>query len=129
MMYNKVTVEDIEVKGKKVLVRCDFNVPLDAEGNITDENRIVGALPTIKYLRPAITCLPISISGAASLLSIPNFTMSNPYPSTNNAIMIMRINPIIPIIPLASNWLVSWPATKPTPVKIAIKTIINIITI
>ncbi len=50
MMYNKVTVEDIEVKGKKVLVRCDFNVPLDAEGNITDENRIVGALPTIKYL-------------------------------------------------------------------------------
>lgn len=49
-MYNKITVEDIDVKGKKVLVRCDFNVPLDAEGNITDENRIVGALPTIKYL-------------------------------------------------------------------------------
>ena len=49
-MYNKLTVEDIDVKGKKVLVRCDFNVPLDAEGNITDENRIVGALPTIKYL-------------------------------------------------------------------------------
>jgi phosphoglycerate kinase len=43
-------LEDVEVKGKKVLVRCDFNVPLDAEGNITDENRIVGALPTIKYL-------------------------------------------------------------------------------
>ncbi|MBR0028244.1 MAG: phosphoglycerate kinase [Clostridia bacterium] len=50
MMYNKLTVEDVEVKGKKVLVRCDFNVPLDADGNITDENRIVGALPTIKYL-------------------------------------------------------------------------------
>ena len=50
MMYNKVTVEDLDVKGKKVLVRCDFNVPLDAEGNITDENRIVGALPTIEYL-------------------------------------------------------------------------------
>ena len=49
-MYNKLTVEDIDVKGKKVLVRCDFNVPLDAEGNITDENRSVGALPTIKYL-------------------------------------------------------------------------------
>ncbi len=49
-MYNKLTVEDVEVKGKKVLVRCDFNVPLDADGNITDENRIVGALPTIKYL-------------------------------------------------------------------------------
>ena len=50
MTYNKVSVEDIEVKGKRVLVRCDFNVPLDKEGNITDENRIVGALPTIKYL-------------------------------------------------------------------------------
>lgn len=49
-MYNKLTVEDVDVKGKKVLVRCDFNVPLDGDGNITDENRIVGALPTIKYL-------------------------------------------------------------------------------
>ena len=47
---NKKTIEDIQVKGKKVLVRCDFNVPLDKEGNITDENRIVGAMPTIKYL-------------------------------------------------------------------------------
>ena len=47
---NKKTIEDIVVKGKKVLVRCDFNVPLDKEGNITDENRIVGAMPTIKYL-------------------------------------------------------------------------------
>lgn len=49
-MYNKLTVEDVDVKGKRVLVRCDFNVPLDGDGNITDENRIVGALPTIKYL-------------------------------------------------------------------------------
>ncbi len=47
---NKKTVRDVEVKGKKVLVRCDFNVPLDENGNITDENRIMGALPTIKYL-------------------------------------------------------------------------------
>lgn len=44
------TVEDIAVKGKKVLVRCDFNVPMDDDGNITNDNRIVGALPTIKYL-------------------------------------------------------------------------------
>ena len=44
------TVEDINVKGKKVLVRCDFNVPMDEAGNITNDNRIVGALPTIKYL-------------------------------------------------------------------------------
>ncbi len=49
-MLNKKTVEDIAVSGKKVLVRCDFNVPLDADKNITDENRIIGALPTIKYL-------------------------------------------------------------------------------
>lgn len=50
MTYNKLTVEDIDVKGKRTLVRCDFNVPLDADGNITDENRIIGAIPTIKYL-------------------------------------------------------------------------------
>ncbi len=49
-MLNKKTIEDIEVAGKKVLVRCDFNVPLDENKNITDENRLIGALPTIKYL-------------------------------------------------------------------------------
>jgi len=46
----KKTIEDIQVKGKKVLVRCDFNVPLDENKHITDENRIQGALPTIQYL-------------------------------------------------------------------------------
>jgi len=46
----KKTVKDVELKGKKVLVRCDFNVPMDEEKNITDNTRIVAALPTIKYL-------------------------------------------------------------------------------
>ncbi len=47
---NKKSVEDIDVSGKRVLVRCDFNVPFDADGNITDTKRIDEALKTIKYL-------------------------------------------------------------------------------
>nr|WP_244991522.1 phosphoglycerate kinase [Clostridium senegalense] len=49
VIFNKKTIEDINIKGKKILVRCDFNVPL-SEGKITDENRLLGALPTINYL-------------------------------------------------------------------------------
>ncbi len=47
--YNKKTIEDINVSGKRVLARCDFNVPMDGT-TITDDKRIVGAMPTIKYL-------------------------------------------------------------------------------
>ena len=47
---SKKTIQDIDLKGKKVFVRCDFNVPMDENQNITDNRRIVAALPTIKYL-------------------------------------------------------------------------------
>ena len=49
-MMDKKTVKDIDLKGKRVFVRCDFNVPMDENKNITDNTRIVAALPTIKYL-------------------------------------------------------------------------------
>lgn len=49
-MLNKKTLKDLDVKGKRVLVRCDFNVPMDDNRNITDDRRIISSLPTIKYL-------------------------------------------------------------------------------
>ena len=53
MQYNKKSVEDIEVAGKKVIVRCDFNVPQDDTGRITDDKRIVASLQTIWAARRA----------------------------------------------------------------------------
>ena len=51
MNYNKMTVKDVPLSGKKVLLRCDFNVPQDkTTGEITSDKRIVAALPTIRYL-------------------------------------------------------------------------------
>lgn len=48
---NKKTIKDIDVRGKRCLVRVDFNVPVDENGRVTDDNRIIGAIPTIKYLK------------------------------------------------------------------------------
>lgn len=50
MTYNKKTIEDIDVRGKRVFARCDFNVPIDSDGKITDDKRIRESIPTIKYL-------------------------------------------------------------------------------
>ena len=50
MNFNKKTVRDIDVRGKKVLIRCDFNTPIGENGHLTDERRIQGALPTLRYL-------------------------------------------------------------------------------
>jgi phosphoglycerate kinase len=50
MTYNKKTIEDIDVRGKRVFARCDFNVPIDSNGKITDDKRIRESIPTIKYL-------------------------------------------------------------------------------
>ena len=47
---SKKTVSDIDLQGKKVLMRADFNVPIDENGNITDETRIMAALPTMEYV-------------------------------------------------------------------------------
>lgn len=50
MTYNKKTIEDIDVKGKRIFARCDFNVPISADGSIADDKRIRESVPTIKYL-------------------------------------------------------------------------------
>ena len=71
MGLNKKSVDDINVKGQRVLVRCDFNVPLK-DGKITDENRLVAALPTIKKL--------VADGGKIILCSHPSTYHTSTYP-------------------------------------------------
>ena len=70
MNYNKKTVLDVDVSGKKVLLRCDFNVPQDKEtGEITSDKRIVAALPTIRTTARRSSPAPTSASPRPSLTS------------------------------------------------------------
>ena len=76
MTYNKKSIEDIEIKaGQKVFVRCDFNVPMK-DGVITSDKRIVGALPTIKYLMDkGAKVILSSHMGKPHAIFTPNFKL------------------------------------------------------
>ena len=85
-MLNKKSVDDINVKGKKVLVRCDFNVPL-IDGKITDENRLVAALPTIKKL--------IADGGKVILCSHLGKPKGEPVPEMSLAPVAVRLSELL----------------------------------
>ena len=85
-MLNKKSVDDINVAGKKVLVRCDFNVPLK-DGQITDENRLVAALPTIKKL--------ISDGGKVILCSHLGKPKGEPKPEVSLAPVAVRLSELL----------------------------------
>ncbi|MDD3278805.1 MAG: phosphoglycerate kinase [Lachnospiraceae bacterium] len=85
-MLNKKSVDDINVKGKNVLVRCDFNVPLQ-EGKITDENRLVAALPTIKKL--------IADGGRVILCSHLGKPKGQPLPELSLAPVAVRLSELL----------------------------------
>ena len=85
-MLNKKSVDDINVKGKRVLVRCDFNVPLK-DGKITDENRLVAALPTIKKL--------IADGGKVILCSHLGKPKGEPQPELSLAPVAVRLSELL----------------------------------
>ena len=85
-MLNKKSVDDINVKGKRVLVRCDFNVPLQ-DGKITDENRLVAALPTIKKL--------IADGGKVILCSHLGKPKGEPKPELSLASVAVRLSELL----------------------------------
>ena len=85
-MLNKKSVDDINVKGKRVLVRCDFNVPL-IDGKITDENRLVAALPTIKKL--------IADGGKVILCSYLGKPKGEPKPELSLAPVAVRLSELL----------------------------------
>ena len=86
-MLRKKTLEDLEVQGKKVLVRCDFNVPMDKEGNITDDIRIRAAMPTVEYI--------LNKGGAVILMSHLGRPNGEPNPKYSLAPISKRISELI----------------------------------
>ena len=71
MSFSKKTIRDIDVAGKKVLVRADYNVPLDEKGQITDDYRLQQSVPTLRYLleqgAALILCSHLARGGSAGL--------------------------------------------------------------
>lgn len=86
-MLNKRTVENLNVEGKKILVRCDFNVPMDKEGNITDDIRIRAAMPTVEYI--------LDKGGAVILMSHLGRPNGEPNPKYSLAPVAKRISELI----------------------------------
>ncbi|MBU5675447.1 phosphoglycerate kinase [Alkaliphilus sp. MSJ-5] len=86
-MLNKRTVENLDVEGKKILVRCDFNVPMDKEGNITDDIRIRAAMPTVEYI--------INKGGSVILMSHLGRPDGEPNPKYSLAPVAKRISELI----------------------------------
>jgi phosphoglycerate kinase len=87
MTFNKKTIDDVNVKSKKVLVRVDFNVPLDEHGNITDDKRIVESLPTIKKI--------LSDSGTPILMSHLGRPKGKPKPEFSLAPVAKRLSELL----------------------------------
>ena len=88
MNTHKKTVRDVEVRGKKVLLRCDFNVPQDKEtGAITSDKRIVAALPTIQYL--------LENGGGGHRLLPPGQAQDGPDPSLSLAPVAKRLSELL----------------------------------
>ena len=86
-MLNKKTIKDLEIRGKKILVRCDFNVPIDEKGNITDDTRIKAAVPTIEYI--------LNNGGSVILMSHLGRPKGRPDPKCSLKLVVERVAQLV----------------------------------